>query len=52
MRYIRIDKSNWKLIKEQRGQLYFCAVSITMATTTLKFIQLKIATAKEKIAQW
>ena len=44
MRYIRFDHSNLKLTRYQRGHmLYLYAVSIAIATTTLKFIQIGIA---------
>ena len=53
MRYIHFDNSNFKLIKYQLGRmLYFCAITIAIATTTLKFSQFGIANNKEDVAQW
>ena len=53
MRYIGFDYSNCKLIKYQRGHiLYLYAISIAIATTTLKFSEFGIANIKEDVAQW
>ena len=51
MRYIHFDNSNFKLIKYHHGHmLYLYAISIAIATTTLKFTQFGISHNKAVIA--
>ena len=48
MRYIRFDSSNSKLFKNQRGHMLdFYAISIAIASTTLKFNQFGTVTRVE-----
>ena len=43
----------FKLVKYQRGhKLYLYAISLAIATTTLKFTQFRIAKIRADIAQW
>ena len=47
---MRFDNSNSKLIKYQRGHiLYFYAIPIAIATTTLKFYQFEIVNMQEDV---
>ena len=51
MLYVRFDNSNSKLNKYKRGHmLYLYAISITVATTTLKSNQAGIGKAKSDLA--